>query len=314
MIKPEDHNSLIEEAIRKFGICAAEYSLIRHNENITCRVTDSHGSYSLRIHCPVEGFNTSLVCGGHSSHEYMQGEVDLLIYMRMHGFPDLQKPLAGPDGRYVYLLSDGSPAMLLSWIDGTVIPKDEVARYASRLGETAALLHRASKGFMGIRCAYDEKLIDALTAELQSAARDGHLSVNAGEICARELCAIRDRIRSLRRTAGGYGIIHADLSPGNVIVTEKGLVPIDFSLSGYGCYAQEIGMIHANYTDIESRKEVSESFRQSGGYVDEADAEIFLSLSVLLFMGSQHTRFHSEQWFKDAVVRWCETLFTHRLC
>lgn len=114
----EDRKCLIEEALSWFGIKAKEYQLIRHNENITCRVEDAENVYSLRIHCPVEGFNTVFLFEKYSSSQYIQGEVDLLLYMREHGFTSLQKPIAGPDGHYVYQLSDGSPAMLLNWIEG----------------------------------------------------------------------------------------------------------------------------------------------------------------------------------------------------
>ena len=60
--------------------------MLRHNENITCRVCTSAKDYSLRIHCPVEDFNTSLVTYGYDAYELFQSEVDLLRYMRDHGF------------------------------------------------------------------------------------------------------------------------------------------------------------------------------------------------------------------------------------
>ena len=92
-------NRLIEEAFRRFAVKAESYQLIRRNENITCQVTDRKTAYCLRIRCPAEGFDTSLLLGQHDSAAYMQGEVDLLLHLHKQGFKGLQKPLAGPDGQ-----------------------------------------------------------------------------------------------------------------------------------------------------------------------------------------------------------------------
>ena len=46
-------------------------------------------------------------------------------------------------------------------------------------------------------------------------------------------------------------------------------------------------------------------------FIDETDALLCLSLSVLLFIGAQHAKYYHEQWFRDAMARWCKDLFTH---
>src|SRR5690554_6037132 len=114
----KDEKERIDEALQRFGIETAEYNLLRHNENITCKVCTADKTYSLRIHCPVDDFNTRLVTGSYDAYDQFQDEVELLWYMREHGFPELQEPVAGPDGKWVYRLSDGSPAMLLRWVPG----------------------------------------------------------------------------------------------------------------------------------------------------------------------------------------------------
>jgi len=94
-------------------------------------------------------------------------------------------------------------------------------------------------------------------------------------------------------------------------VSDNGLIPIDFSLFGFGCYAQEAGMLQSNYQDEESCRLVLQGLTESGEKIGEKDAELFLSLSVLLFICSQHGRYFSESWFSEAMERWCNTLFTH---
>ena len=179
----EKIRSLINEALQKFGLSAAEYELVRHNENITCKVTNGDKAYSLRIHSPVEGYNTDLLCRNYSSREYMQGEVDLLIYMRDHGFPELQEPIAGSDGHFIQTMSDGSSAMLLSWLEGRTLTKEEGPRYAAEIGKMAAKIHQASKGFEGIRIHYDREMTDRLIEEIRTAAKSDHLTQTAADIC-----------------------------------------------------------------------------------------------------------------------------------
>ena len=274
-------------------------------------MTNGDKACSLRIHSPVEGYNTGLLCRKYSSHEYMQGEVDLLIYMRVHGFPELQQPIAGPDGCCIQTMSDGSSAMLLSWLEGRTLTKEEGSRYAVEIGKMAAKIHQASKGFKGIRIHYDREMTDRLIEEIRTAAKSDHLTQTVADICTGELGAIKNAINRLESHSESSGIIHADLGFGNILLTENGLIPIDFSLSGYGCYAQDAGMIQANYQKEEDCLSVLDGLCQGGEMVDRSDAALFLSLSVLLFICTQHAKYHNEQWFKDAVARWCKDLFTH---
>lgn len=69
-----------------FGIDEAEYEMLRHNENISCKVSTPDNIYSLRIHCPVDDFNTGLVKHRYDAYEQFCDEVELLGYMREHGF------------------------------------------------------------------------------------------------------------------------------------------------------------------------------------------------------------------------------------
>lgn len=306
-----DEKKLIDKALQLFGIDAAECTILRHNENISCKVCAPDKTYSLRIHCPVDDFNTTLVNFEYDAYEQFQDEAELLCYMREHGFPELQEPIAGPDGRLIYRLSDGSPAMLLSWIPGRPIEEAEGKKYARELRKLAAKIHLSSKGFFGRRCSYDELLVDRLAEEVCSAVDCGHISPSAGDTCTKELRAIRTAISRLKEDGRHYGILHSDLGFGNVLVSDNQLIPIDFSLSGFGCYAQEAGMLQSNYQDEESRRLVLQGLAESGEEIDEKDAELFISLSVLLFICSQHGRYFSEGWFSEAMERWCSTLFIH---
>ena len=305
-----DVDELITEALAAFGMAGARYELIRRNENITCRVSNGGNQYVLRIHSPVEGFRTSLAAGGKSDAALFRSETDLLRYMAGNGFDGLQQPVANPAGEYVTELKNGIPAMMLTWVEGRPVTNEEGRKYAREAGRLACRIHRAAKGFTGERLQYDSGLSSRMADEIRRAVSEEHISEGEGRICIRELDAV---IRTQKRleTSAAPCVIHADLGFSNILITDNGLIPIDFSMSGYASPAQEAGMLMSNYQDEDAVQEILMGFEESGDAVSETDAKVFLSYSVLLFICMHHDRVFREEWFGQAMKRWCETLFVH---
>ncbi len=54
---------MVRRALQSYHFTDPEISFIRHNENITCRVTEDGERYVLRIRNPVEGFSLKLLGG-----------------------------------------------------------------------------------------------------------------------------------------------------------------------------------------------------------------------------------------------------------
>lgn len=300
---PEECTGAVKEALRCFGIEQADVRFLRRNENITCRVDTREGSYCLRIHSPVPGFSTGLL-----GETTFQSEVELLQYLREHGFAQLQRPIAGPDGACVYQLSDGAPAMLVTWVEGEPVTPETADPRA--FGALATKLHRCGQGFHGDRPAYDPALVSRMVEEIQLAAEQGHLKCRAAEICTAELMAIQHCV-GLRQKAKGVCLIHSDLNFGNILRTEQGLVPIDFSLARFGCFEQEIGMLMSNFDREEDWALLLEAVRENGMTIEKADAELFFSFGILLFICSQHQRFYQQDWFEKRMAHWCDHVFIH---
>ena len=300
----------IKEALAAYGMESSEYEVIRHNENITCKVVNEGKTYVLRIHQPIEGFCVSLIKDGKRDEKLIRTEVELLWYMTEHGFSGLQQPVANLQGEYVTVLKNGTPVTLLSWVEGSPIKPEEGGKYAEELARLACRIHHAAKGFEGERIDYDNALCHRMISEIRHAAELGHLSEEIAEKCITEIHAV-ERVQKKLTERYGKTLIHADLSFGNILVTENGLIPIDFSLSGYASLTQEAGMLLSNYRDSESCEKVLEGFRKAGEEIDPTDADIFLSYSVLLFICAQHNHVYQEEWFKEALTMWCESLFIH---
>ena len=303
-------DEMILEALKAYGMADAACERVRHNENITCRVDHGASAYALRIHRPAEGFRASLAHGEMSGAELFRSEADLLAHMARNGFEGLQRPVPNPAGEYVVKLKNGAPAMMLTWVDGRPIAKEEGAKYAREIGRLACRIHRAARGFVGERIHYDRRLGDRMIGEIRRAASLNHIAQDAGRICIRELEAVK-AVQMRLEALAAPSVIHADLGFDNILVTDGGLIPIDFSSSGYAPLAQEAGMLMSNYQDDDSVRALLTGFGDSGERVDTSDAEVFLSYSVLLFICAQHDRCFHDAWFEPAMRRWCETLFVH---
>ncbi len=303
------HKQLIREALTNYGLKNPDIHFIRHNENITCRVTEKGDSYALRIHLPVRGFSLALY-EGDSPLERMKGEMELLLHLsRTATFP-VQKPVPDRQGEYITLLADGTLCELLQWIDGEPLEQDDAGRYAGDLGILAARIHEASRGFAGKRLSYSHGLVQKMGEELDCARRRGHMSAELRSVCGDVLDEVGHIMMVLDGDPEAKSLIHADLSFGNVIRTPQGLAPIDFSLSGYGYRAQECGMLASDYGDEEAQKRIRENYeRVSGIAIDPHHMRAFLGFSILLFITAQHNRYGQEKWFRDSLLRWANGIF-----
>ncbi len=115
---PDFPNSHIQQALSQYALKNPAVTPIRHNENITCRADDNGHTYVLRIRRPIAGASFHLLYSGYKPAELMCGELDLLLHLaRSAPFP-LQTPVPTKNGQKICVLSDNTPACLLTWING----------------------------------------------------------------------------------------------------------------------------------------------------------------------------------------------------
>ncbi|MDD3242666.1 MAG: phosphotransferase [Eubacteriales bacterium] len=303
-------NLLVQEALAHYALEQPQVEFLRHSENITCRVTSPQGSFVLRIRCPAPGFELNLLNGGYLPTELTDGETARLLHLSRAGLFPVQQPQPCRDGALFCVLSDGSPACLLSWLGGEALTEKTAADHAQAMGRLAAKIHRASAGFRGPRLSYCHDLIDVLQAEIGSAGAAAHITPAQRESCLGALCEIDAVMTQLDAQTDSRALLHCDMGFGNVLATPQGLAPIDFSLSGFGYRVQECGMIASNYNDPALRRAVCRGYEEESGIsFDPHHVDAFFSLSVLLFIACQHGRFFSEDWFAAAMDRWCRTCF-----
>ncbi|MDW7656903.1 MAG: phosphotransferase [Bacillota bacterium] len=306
----EPEQALVREAMAYYDLANPHTEMIRQNENLTCRIIDGNNAYALRIRCPAQGFSLKIFGDQATAYQLMRGETDLLLHLSRTGSFPLQTPVLTKGGDPVCILSDGSPACLLHWLEGETLKAEDGNRCAHALGVLAARIHKAAEGFSGTRLHYSQELIRAMQKEIDVALLASHLTARHASICRGALNEISAVMTCLDGDATSKGLIHADLGFNNVLCTPNGLAPIDFSLSGYGYKAQECGMIASNYSDTGQRQAVYDGYAEISGTVfDPHHTEAFFALSVLLFITSQHERFYRDEWFAPAMDRWCNTCF-----
>ena len=163
----DSEKALTAEALAHYRLASPQTEFIRHNENITCRIMDGSDTYVLRIRRPTEGFSLKIFGNKATAQQLMRGETELLLHLARADLFPVQVPVFTKDGEPVCLLSDGSPACLLRWIEGEPLTSEDGGLYARALGRLAARIHKAAKGFAGIRLRYSHDLVSAMRVELK---------------------------------------------------------------------------------------------------------------------------------------------------
>ena len=300
----------LREALAAYGMDGAEAALLRHNENATYHVASGGREYVLRVHEPRPGFALEMFGVDRHGRGKLEGEIAMLRALSEGGFP-VQRPVENRAGECVTVLDRGDCATLLTWIEGETISDltEEIARDAGQLAARMHLFLNERSDLHGInRYRYDESLLVTLRALLLKGDEAGAFGDGMADI-SHALNAIGARMALLRARGNGFGLIHADLSKGNLIGTKKGLAPIDFCLSGYGFFAQDVGGLTADFGD-RFRCALLAGYADTWGCApDETSVDAFVALGVLLFIGSHWRGVMGEDWFLDTLARWRSTLF-----
>jgi Ser/Thr protein kinase RdoA (MazF antagonist) len=236
-------------ALEAFPIAPGRVELVTVSENATFRVTDARDGldYVLRLHRP--GYHTAEEL--HSERVWTRALAEAGVAVPI--------PVLARDGRdYVRVpveaLGEDHEVGVTRWVEGELLEDriegvDDVAlleRWFGELGALVARMHNQSAawrpppGFS--RHAVDR---DGL---LGDAPHWGpfwdHPALSPRE--RRLVLGTRERLRDVLDRYGqhpdSYGVIHADLHPGNVLVAERGLTVIDFDDAAFGWHVYDIAV------------------------------------------------------------------------
>jgi len=224
-------NSIVKNALCRWGMSDADFHLIAARENSVYRVDHDGLSYALRVHRR----------GYHSDAE-LWSELQWMQAIS-HGGIDVPAPVASTSGQFLHVV-DGVHVDVLNWLPGAPLGSTFEALKAAdrtglfrRIGCQMARLHRISdawvrpEGFN--RCVWDRGGL------LGEAPLWGRFWENP--TLGVEDRALFTRVRETanyalagRETALDYGLIHADLVRENIIIDGDRLQFIDFDDGGFG--------------------------------------------------------------------------------
>ncbi|WP_217588882.1 phosphotransferase enzyme family protein [Lentibacillus saliphilus] len=311
MKKTINYDKLIKVALEHYGITDFSSSFIRHNDNITLKINNNedNNSYVLRIHSPI----TSGLQGVQHTFEGINAEMELLNSLNKQTSLPLQKPVKNKKGNLVSTIVDVESnffplATLLSWKDGVDFTGKELnsEKLAYEVGVVLAQLHNFSNNWVVpqpfIRPNYDIEKYRNLTERLQY----GH---EIKLFTSRQYNVILDTMKYIEiifdrtpKVNNSWGIIHADLQGGNIIVNNDTVIPIDFGFSGYGYYLFDIGITLTTF-NINHRKMVLEGYKTLRVLNEEDELLISAGFILAIFgaFGFMVNNQESHEWIQRRI-------------
>ena len=93
--------------------------------------------------------------------------------------------------------------------------------------------------------------------------------LGSGAFDAERVQCMADTFDFIAKQMDAFGqdviITHADLSLSNILITENGLVPIDFSLFGYCHPMMDLAMLYCSINGLENRRAIAAGYKKAGG-------------------------------------------------
>lgn len=313
-----DYIIMAKELLVLYPIVEPEIQFIRHNENMTFKVTDklSNKNYLLRIHKPaIEGF-----FGLQHTIEGLKAEIEILKRLGCEELLHVQLPVENRFGEYItqYKFDNYDEpcyATVLEWIDGEILTsKEEITEeIAFKLGQNLALFHKCleeltpSDNF--VRPIYNIDKIDIAIEELKYCVEAELFSIERYNIIRDVLISVKNQMNELKLRNNAFGVIHADIQLGNVIISRDNPCIIDLGFCGFGYYLFDLGSAATIFPS-----NLRQNFLQ--GYASKAyfsfedlryiEGQIFMDvfMSYTLFMRDNQRN----SWIKTHAIKTCDTL------
>jgi Ser/Thr protein kinase RdoA (MazF antagonist) len=234
---------LAQVVLQEFGFNQYQLTFLQHLVNTTFRLDCNQGRYLVRIHRA----RTRIA---------VESELAWLEALAHETTLPVQTPQCSIDGKMIVVgkqigVPEPYPVTVLSWLNGQVLPQDcRSPHHFYRLGQLVAKLHHHSQhwapSFELNRPFYDSTGVlsadsvagpDGATYKQLPADVRGHL-----QTLHEQLQEVEQR---LGKSSDRFGLIHSDLSFGNVLFTEEEVLPIDFDDCGFGHYLYDLAVVLA---------------------------------------------------------------------
>lgn len=300
---------MLEEAVSYYSFNSADAQLLRHNENMTYKISRDQKTYLMRIHKPIQGFNLDLIRMGGNHHKQIEDEIKILEYLDSNSDLGTQKVVKNIFGQNVTLLNDGTPVTVLEWIEGRTLENVEMTnQIAFSLGMMLGKLHKALSFLkLSDRYNYNDVLLSQMIIECAEAHSKKHFGDKQATIIDGTLHYIRDYFI---HNKDSLLLVHSDLGKSNMLFANEKIVPIDFSLSGYSVPEMDLASVFSHINNNLFNSEILKGYHAvNENIINEKAINICLCFQILLFVICQHNVVAAEPWFSDKLNQWCEEQF-----
>ena len=234
---------LANAALEKFGFNQYQLTFLQHLVNTTFRLDCNQGRYLVRIHRA-------------KTRTAVASELAWLEALAHETTVPVQIPQRSLDGKMVVVgkrmgVPKPYPVTVLSWLDGQILPQDRRSpHHFYRLGQLVANLHHHTQhwvpSFELNRPIYDATSVRGFNSAVDP---DGVTYKQLPADVRGHLQTLHERLQEVEQRLGKssdrFGLIHSDLSFGNVLFTEEEVLPIDFDDCGFGYYLYDLAVVLA---------------------------------------------------------------------
>ncbi len=238
-------NQTVDRALIEWDMAGAPYEFIAARENAVFKVDAATGSYALRLH--RQGYRTDAEL--RSELQWMKAVAE--------GGIEVPVPIPSKGGDVLCTL-DGTQVDVLTWLSGSTLEQAMDNRRANErsglfksLGQKMARMHTISDDWSRPedfkRVAWDAAGLLGDTPLWGPFWRNPYLPPEDAKLFER----FRDFAfaeLTTRKDTLDYGLIHADLVPGNVMVDGQYIKLIDFDDGGFGYRIFEIATALHKFT------------------------------------------------------------------
>jgi Ser/Thr protein kinase RdoA (MazF antagonist) len=236
-------------AVGNYPLTDPSIRFIRHSENLTFLVTEKSArqKYLLRLHKPF----TVNFLDERQQPGVIESELLWMDTLRGEAGLPLQPVIRSRQEQLVTSIHlPGSDELvacsLLGWVPGRPYRPDlsNLDRLARQLGRLMASMHNQASAWRPPesfrRPRKGPEAIEQTLEKLAPAVQMGILQPQDYAVLRHTVQLILEGVALLPQTPANWGLIHADLHTGNWLHRRNEVIPIDFSLCGYGYHLFDI--------------------------------------------------------------------------
>jgi len=246
-LNPRRLNQLAREVLGEFGLVEARLLPISASENRLWKVLADRDCLVLRCHRPPPFEIASLPA---PTRNEIECELQWLRFLRERVSFRVPEPLASRHGEQVLTTAweESLPLhwTVLRWIPGRQLRKSLRPAHMSLAGEMVGELHacHGSADHPQLqRPSWDHARLSAAFEELQPLRITGDLDSATWNTLVRIRDQVGQLLDSLSFRGNAFGMIHADIHPGNLLWVGNRVSLIDFSSCGFGSRAFDIAQL-----------------------------------------------------------------------